>query len=160
MQEVIEILFLQLENCFHEYDACHFGRMPETSRTEKHKLSEFERKIQGYNSEDSHSLHLTQTNLPLPRALCSGSPFWLLKNAFSASRTYCSHNPRWCASQETTWWPALGAQISQVSSTGHSLLLGIKRAEGRRGWGLVSTPAICWIASTPAICCIAKPVVF
>lgn len=78
-----------------------------------------------------------------------GPLFGYSRSAFSASRTYCSRNPRWCPSQETTWWPALGAQISQVSST----------AEGRRGWGLVSTPAICFIASTPAICCIAKPVV-
>lgn len=83
-------------------------------------------------------------------------------SAFSELKTYCSHNPRQTPSQETAWRPALGAeaQISKVNSTGHSLLWGVKHAEGRKGWGLVWTPTICWIASTPVICCVAKPVVY
>lgn len=91
-----------------------------------------------------------------------GHLFCYSGSAFSTFRTYCSRNPRWSPSQETPWWPALGAeaQISNASSTGHSLLMGVKCAEGRNGWGLVWALATFWMATTPLACCKAKPVVY
>lgn len=73
---------MELENCLHGHDACHFDKRPGTFSTENCKLLEFEKKRQGHITEDSHALCPMQTNPQQQRTLSSGSSFWLLKQCF------------------------------------------------------------------------------
>lgn len=50
-----------MENHLNESHACHFGKMAGISKSENHKLLQFEKKSQDHDTEDGHVLYPMQT---------------------------------------------------------------------------------------------------